>query len=212
MNATFLSLCAIAIANCATAQSVDKYTVNGHDVAPEMGMLLKHYGFEPGPYFIDMNGNYGKSGSDPSGNISGGPVWGWTGLEPTTVQGNLYASTYIQGVTGLRIFWVFKASPISNISGGGSGYIHICPGNMAFASSEGATSVRTPNGAYGGAASTHNRTGTWSVNPGLSGPELSARWEDDGEVQSVPLTTLLQGKWQSGRNKYVVEQGKAECW
>ncbi len=215
-----LSLLAIT-ANPVSAQSqsnnsTPRYTVNGTAVAPEMGMLLQHYGFKPGGYYIDTNGNYGESGSAPTGNLDGGPVRGWSGVEPKSIAGNPYAQAYINGVTGARIFWVYSPSIFSDVKGGGSGYYHICPGNVYYASSEGSVSMsdRPSSGrsvrSSVGVASTSARAGKWAIESSLNGPVLVG-YGPNGGSQRVALITLLQGRWKVGQTKYAVEAGKASC-
>ncbi|MEL7198761.1 MAG: hypothetical protein AAGL10_10645 [Pseudomonadota bacterium] len=189
------------------------YRVNGSEVAPEMGMLLKHYGFQPGDYYIDANGNYGKSGEAPTGNVRGGPVVGWSGSEPKSVAGNPYAQAYIQGVTWVRIFWVYSPAIGSRVSGGGSGYYHVCPGSVLRYSSESGVSISTNTYSarnYAGTAGTDSGTGRWSIESGANGPNLVG-YTQDGGSQSVPIALMMNGSWNSGRTKYTVEPGKAAC-
>ncbi len=204
------------IAAPANAQG-ETYTVNGSVVAPEMGLLLAHYGFAPGAYYIDANGNYGQSGNPPQGNFDGGPVRGWSGSEPTTVTGNPYAEAYVNGVTGVRIFWVYSPSIVSDVKGGSSGYYHICPGNVYYATSEGSVGMsdrysgnQNDTQTSVGVAGTSRSAGRWAIEAGAQGPELVG-YAPDGGVQRVPLVTMLQGSWTVNRTKYVVEPGKASC-
>ena len=87
------------------------------------------------------HGNYGRSGGAPMGNITGGPMRGWNGVEPTTVQGNAYAQAYVNGVSGIRVYYVYSPSIFSDIKGGASGYYHICPGHVYHQTHEGAISM-----------------------------------------------------------------------
>lgn len=223
---TAAGLAAAALSAAPGVASADggKYTVNGAAVAPEMGMLLEHYGFEPGAYYIDADGNYGRSGAAPTGNLNGGPTTGWSGVEPTTVAGNPYAEAYVNGVTGARIFWVYSPSIMSDVKGGGSGYYHICPGNVYYASSEGSVSMsdrysgkeyEDPGagrviGSSVGVAGAGASSGRWAIEPGAAGPDLVG-YASDGGTQRVPIATMLQGSWSVGQTKYAVEPGKASC-
>lgn len=207
----------ISLTTSESSGQSDHYSINGSAVAPEMGALLKHYGFEPGAYFIDPNGNYGRSGSAPMGNLSGGPMHGWSGVEPTTIDGNPYAQAYVNGVAGVRVFYVYSPSIFSDIKGGASGYYHICPDNVYYQSHEGAVSM----GGGGDAAKTEDRSwvgmaqqsdggGRWEIESGPQGPTL-ALYSQQGGGQRVPITVLLQGKFEYNQTKYVVEAGKAAC-
>jgi hypothetical protein len=193
------------------------YTVNGAEIAPEMAALLAHYGFEPGAYYIDQNGNYGRSGSAPSGNFHGGPARGWSGVEPTGVGSNPYALAYVNGVTGVRVFWVYSPSIFSDVKGGSSGYVHICPGNVYHSSHEGAVNVggdydvgTGQNDSWAGVAGQSAATGRWTIENGPQGPTL-ALYGPDGGSQSVPVATMMQGSWTFNRTKYAAEAGKASC-
>lgn len=201
-------LCGGALAQT-QAQTAD-YTVNGAPVAREMGMLMEFYGFAPGAYYIDINGNYGVSGQPPQGNVSGGMVYGWTGVEPRTVAGNPYAEAYVNGVAGARIFWVYSPSIFSGATGGSSGYYHFCPGGRLYTSSEGAISVGGGNDPWAGVAGTSGNAGRWEVVSGMQGPELVGY--HGNASQRVTLVTLLQGSWKVGQTKYAVEPGKASCY
>ena len=223
-KARFAILAGISALFSASAARAGDYTVNGSSVAPEMAMLLEHLGFGPGAYYIDAQGNYGKSGEPPQGNFHGGPARGWSGAEPTTVVGNPYAEAYVNGVSGARIFWVYSPSIFSDVKGGGSGYYHICPGNVYYASSEGSVSLsdryngkahEDPGagrviGSSVGVASTGSSAGRWAIEKGVQGPELVG-YAPDGGANRVPIATMLQGSWKVGQTKYAVEAGKASC-
>ena len=184
------------------------YTVNGSAIAPEMAMLLEFYGFGPGAYYIDRHGNYGASGAPPVGNLQGGMVRNWTGVEPKSTVGNAYAQAYVNGVIGARIFWVYSPSIFSDVRGGGSGYFHICPNNVYYASSEMSVSA-SGGGNHGGVASAGTRAGRWAIEKSVNGPVL-AGYGSKG-TNRVALITLLQGSWTVGRTKYSIEAGKADC-
>ena len=220
------TLFAVATATVAAPAfaAAQTYTVNGSEIAPEMAMLLEHIGFGPGAYFIDANGNYGKSGAAPTANFHGGPPRGWSGSEPTTVAGNPYAEAYVNGVTGARIFWVYSPSIFSGAKGGSSGYVHICPGNVYHASHEGAISL---GGRYdgkehdaagdpgmldpwAGVAGQSSNSGRWEIEKSAQGPVFAA-FNADGGARRVPITTMLQGSWRHNNTKYAVEPGKASC-
>jgi len=193
------------------------FSVNGSEVAPEMGALLRHYGFEPGAYYIDAHGNYGRSGGAPMGNINGGPMRGWNGVEPTTVHGNAYAQAYVNGVSGIRVYYVYSPSIFSDIKGGASGYYHICPGHVYHQTHEGAISMgggpdksSTQDRTWVGVANQSGVTGRWQIENGPQGPVL-ALFNPKGGAQRVPLTTLIRGRFEYNRTKYVVETGKASC-
>ncbi len=195
----------------------NRYSVNGTPVAPEMGALLQHYGFEPGAYYIDPNGNYGRSGSAPMGNLSGGPMRGWSGKEPTTIDGNPYALAYVNGVAGVRVFYVYSPSVMSDIKGGASGYYHICPDNVYYQSHEGAVSMgggpdktKTEDRSWGGMAQQSNNKGRWEIGSSPQGPTL-VLYGQQGGGQEVPITVLLQGRFEYNQTEYVVEAGKAAC-
>lgn len=198
------------------AQNV-RYTVNGSPVAPEMGALLEHYGFEAGAYYVDPNGNYGRSGSAPLGNLSGGPMRGWNGIEPKTIEGNPYAQAYVHGVTGVRVFYVYSPSIFSDIKGGASGYYHLCPNNVYYQEHEGAVSMgggpdktKTEDRSWVGTAQQSNAGGRWQIENGPQGPTLALH-SNQGDARRVPITTLLQGKFEYNQTKYIVEAGKAAC-
>lgn len=198
------------LAGSAMAQS--DYTVNGAPVAPEMQQLMAFYGFGPGAYYIDANGNYGLSGEAPGGNLDGGPARGWSGVEPTGVDGNLYAQAYVNGVTGVRVFWIYSPGIFSEATGGSSGYVHICPGNVYHSSSEGATNV---GGGYGdnswaGVAGMSRNAGRWGIEESTNGPVLAV-YDSAGGARRVPIATMLQGKWKYGQFTYAAEVGKAAC-
>lgn len=184
------------------------YSVNGFAVAPEMAMLLEFYGFKPDAYYIDRYGNYGSSGTSPTGNLDGGFVRNWNGVEPKSIAGNPYAQAYVNGVSGIRIFWVYSPSIFSGVRGGGSGYYHICPNNVYYATSEGSVSA-SGRGTYGGVASSGARSGRWAIEKSINGPVL-AGYGANGTTR-VALTTLLQGTWTVGRTKYSVQTGRADC-
>ncbi|MEL7486695.1 MAG: hypothetical protein AAGJ87_05700 [Pseudomonadota bacterium] len=212
------------VAACPATAADAGYTVNGSPVAPEMAMLLAHYGFESGAYYIDANGNYGRVGAPPSGNFNGGPARGWSGAEPTDIAGNPYAQAYVNGVTGARIFWVYSPSIFSDVKGGSSGYVHICPGNVYYTSSEGAISMggryegKEASGAgdpgmidpWVGVAGQSANTGRWAIEESAQGPVL-AGYGASGGAQRVPIATMLQGSWTFNRTEYAVEAGKADC-
>ena len=204
-------------ARAAPAQATGGYTVNGAAVAPEMGDLMAFYGFAPGAYYVDANGNYGASGEPPAGNLDGGPTRNWGGVEPTGVDGNSYARAYVNGVRGVRVFWVYSPSIFSEAKGGSSGYVHVCPNNIYHRSSEGAISVGGEynpefgvNESSAGVAGVSQSSGKWAVESGPNGPTL-ALYAADGGAQRVPLATMLQGRWKFGQTSYATEVGKASC-
>lgn len=210
--ALFTALIVISIPSAMTASANDDYTMNGAGVAPEMQKLMAHYGFGPGAYYIDQYGNYGLSGEAPSGNFHGGPVNNWSGVEPTSVEGNPYAQAYVNGVTGVRVFWVYSPSIFSGVTGGSSGYVHICPGNVYHSSSEGASNV---GGGYGdnswaGVAGMSRNAGKWGIEDTPNGPMLAV-YDNAGGAQRVLIATMLQGKWKYGQTTYAAESGKAAC-
>ncbi|WP_428408015.1 hypothetical protein [Hyphococcus sp.] len=188
------------------------YTVNGEPVAPEMQKLMAHYGIGPGAYFIDAYGNYGPSGAAPVANLDGGAPRGWSGAEPRGIANNPYAQAYVNGVTGVRVFWVYSPSIFSGATGGSSGYVHVCPGNVFYRSSEGAVNVGGEYGSqsWGGVAGTAQSAGRWVIEDSANGP-LLAFYDSDGSAQSVALATMLQGSWKFGQTKYAAEAGKASC-
>lgn len=193
------------------------YTVNGQKVAPEMQELMAFHGYKPGNYYIDNFGNYGQSGQPPSGNINGGPPQNWSGVEPSGTAGNPYAQAYVNGVTGVRVFWVYSPSIFSGATGGASGYVHICPNNVFHRSAESAINVggeydsqRGGNKPWGGVAGTSQSSGRWTIEKSPNGP-LLALYGPDGGVQRVALQTMLQGRWKFGQTKYAAESGKASC-
>jgi len=211
------ALCALIVISVGiqAKNAQTRYTVNGQPVASEMQQLLSFHGFKPGDYYIDTAGNYGNKGSPPSGNIDGGPVRNWRG-EPKSVADNAYAQAYVNGIAGVRVFWVYSPSIFSGATGGASGYYHLCPNNRYFRSSEGAINVggdynaqTGQNNAWGGVAGTHQGGGRWSVNPSANGPLLQLSGSDGSH--SVLLSTLLQGSWKMGQTKYAAEPGKASC-
>ncbi|MEM8988180.1 MAG: hypothetical protein AAGC95_15805 [Pseudomonadota bacterium] len=208
-SGAMLSAAAVVIASPAIA---DGYTMNGAQVAPEMQQLMAFYGFGPGAYYIDQYGNYGISGQSPSGNITGGPVNGWAGAEPTGIAGNTYAQAYAYGVTGVRIFWIYSPGLFSEATGGSSGYVHICPGNVYHATSEGATNVGGGYGdtGWGGVAGTSRTNGRWGIEEGPNGPVLAV-YDNSGGAQRVPIVTMLQGRWKYGQFTYASEVAKASC-
>lgn len=212
----------IAAVMCVTVpfssvRAAGSYSVNGMPVAKEMQQLMAHFGYGPGNYYVDRFGNYGKSGQPPAGNISGGPVRNWTGQEPRGIANNGYAAAYVNGVTGVRVFWVYSPSIMSGATGGSSGYIHICPNNVYHRSSEGAVNVGGEynsrygqNNSWAGTAHTSRNSGRWGIESGPNGPVL-ALYGADGGAQRVPLATMLQGRWKFNQTKYAVEPGKASC-
>ena len=192
------------------------YTVNGQSVAPEMQQLLSFYGYKAGSYYIDAYGNFGVSGEKPKGNIDGGMARNWSGREPVGIANNPYAQAYVNGVAGLRVFWVYSPSVFSGATGGSSGFYHICPGNVYYTSSEGSTSVGGDynssiggNNSWAGVAGNSQGGGRWSVQSTANGPVLALNGTDGS--RQVLLTTLLQGKFKVGQTKYVIEQNKASC-
>lgn len=198
----------VVVTLAANAQaSGEHYTVNGHAIAPEMAQLLGFYGMAPGDYYIDTQGNYGQTGQPPTGNFNGGPPRGWQG-EPKGIRNNPYAQAYVNGVTGLRIFWVYSPSMFSGATGGSSGYYHICPDNRYFRSSEGAISVDNPS-SWGGVAGTHRGGGRWRIGSGENGPTLVLNGSDGSHI--VALATLAQGRFKVGQTSYAVEANKASC-
>lgn len=214
-----LALVAIALsAMSAGAQAQDRgYTVNGETVAPEMRKLMAFYGIGPGAYYIDAQGNYGPVGEAPQGNIDGGPARNWSGVEPKGVANNPYAQAYVNGVTGVRIFWVYSPSMFSGATGGSSGYVHVCAGNVYHRSSEGATSIGGEydvetghNDSWAGVAGVSRDAGRWAIEDSANGP-LLAFYDSDGGAQRVALATMLQGRWKAGQTTYAVEIGKAAC-
>ena len=218
----FRRLCAALVISTASAfsavaQAGDGYTVNGAPAAPEMGKLMAFYGFGPGAYYIDANGNYGLAGEAPGGNLDGGPARNWSGVEPTGVAGNPYAQAYVNGVAGVRVFWVYSPSIFSGATGGSSGYVHICPANVYHSSSEGALNVggeydsqAGQNDSWAGVAGVSRNAGRWAIEDSANGPVL-ALFDNAGGARRVPLATMLQGRWKHGQTTYAAEVGKATC-
>jgi len=200
LNILMLNALVLSFSWCSYASH--SYTVNGSAVAPEMVMLLEFYGFDPGAYYIDRHGNYGASGTPPSGNLNGGFVRQWNGVEPKSILGNAYAQAYVYGVRGARIFWVYSPGISSDVRGGGSGYYHICPNNVYYATTEGSVSV-SGGGTSGGVASNSARSGRWTIEQTIYGPVLVGHGTNG--ANRVALATLLQGSWTVGRTKYSIE-------
>jgi len=197
------------------ASAAGSYTVNAHPVATEIQQLLRYYQYPPGDYYIDVNGNFGQTGTPPAGNIYGGPVNNWRG-EPKDIANNPIAQAYVNGVAGVRVFWVYSPSIFSGATGGASGYYHLCPGNRYFRSSEGAINVGGSydpgaggNGPFAGATGTNQGGGQWTVIDSPNGPLISLSGSDGS--RQIPLSTLLQGKWKMGQTSYAAEVGKASC-
>ena len=216
LTMAFLSTVGTAYANTNQSSAKTEYTVNGHEIAPEMSMLLTFYGFAAGDYYVDNFGNYGKTGAAPTGNISGGPVSNWSGKEPVGIANNAYAQAYVNGVKGIRVFWVYSPSIFSGATGGSSGYYHICPGNVYYRSSEGGISVGGEydsttghNGPWAGVAGTRQGGGRWTIQNSANGPLLVLTGTDG--THQVLITTLLQGRWKIGQTSYAVEANKASC-
>jgi hypothetical protein len=210
-------LTTIGFGASALGQSSGSYTVNGKAVAPEMRQLLSSHGFAPGNYYIDVHGNFGLKGQPPTGNIDGGAPRNWSGTEPTGVRDNPYAQAYVNGVVGVRVFWVYSPSIFSESTGGSSGYYHICSNNIYHRSSEGAINVGGEydsqtghNKSWAGAAGTSQGSGRWTIESGANGPMLTL-FTSDGGVQRVLISTMLRGRWKAGQVTYVVEAGKASC-
>ncbi len=208
-------LCAAMFAFTSAAAN-DGYTINGAPMAREMGQLLAQYGFEPGAYYIDELGNYGRSGQPPVANFNGGPPRGWRGVEPRSVGNNPYALAYRDGVRRVRVYWIFSPGIGSVAKGGSSGYYHICPRNIFYKTSESAFSVgggynsqRGGNNPSAGAAGTAQGSGRWSIESGPQGPVL-ALFDNTG-ARRVPVATMLQGKWKYNQFTYVAEVGAASC-
>lgn len=202
---------AVSASLVATAFARDGYTVNGAAVAPEVARVLQHYGYAAGAYYVDANGNWGRSGEAPQGNLSGGPVRGWSGVEPRHVAGNPHALAYVNGVRGVRVFWVYSPSMFSGATGGSSGYVHICDDGVFYKSSEGAINVGGGAGeGWAGVAGTSASAGRWAAEPGANGPDI-VFYHSDGSTQRVPLATMIQGGWKWGNTKYAAEVGKASC-
>ncbi|WP_375207238.1 hypothetical protein [Hyphococcus sp.] len=208
---------ALALFASQTMAQTGDYTVNGEPVAPEMQKLMAHYGIAPGAYFIDAYGNYGPTGAAPAANVDGGPPRGWSGVEPRGTANNPYAQAYVNGVSGVRIFWVYSPSIFSGATGGSSGYVHVCPGNVFYRSSEGAVNVggdynskTGANDSWAGVAGAAQSAGRWGVEDGPDGPVL-ALYDGEGGAQRVALATMLQGSWKFGQTKYAAEAGKASC-
>ena len=211
------SLVLAMLAASAGAAPGGSYTVNGQPVAAEMRELLAFHRFAPGAYYIDAQGNFGKSGEAPSGHVSGGPPRGWSGQEPQGTRNNPYAQAYVHGVVGVRVFWVYSPSLFSEATGGSSGYVHICPNQVAHRSSEGATNVGGEynsetghNRSWAGAAGVRQERGRWAIEKSPNGPVLAV-YSADGSAQRVLLSTMLQGRWTVGQTTYAVEMGKASC-
>lgn len=201
----------------AVAQPPDAYTVNGESIAPEMAQLMSFYGLTPGAYYIDPYGNYGLAGEAPLANIDGGPTRNWSGVEPVGIENNAYAQAYVNGVTGVRFFWVYSPSIFSGATGGSSGYVHVCPANVYHRSSEGATNIgggydssTGQNDSWAGVAGMSRNSGRWAIESGSNGPTL-AFYDNDGGVQRVAISTMLQGRWKAGQTTYAVEVNKAAC-
>lgn len=207
----------LAFAFSAQAQETESYIVNGMPVADEMQQLMAFYGYGPGAYYIDPYGNYGASGNAPTGNIDGGPVRNWSGVEPTGMANNPYAQAYVNGVTGARIFWVYSPSMFSGATGGSSGYVHVCSANIYHRSSEGASNIGGDydvetghNDFWAGVAGVSQGSGRWEIESGANGPML-AFYDASGGAQRVAIATMLQGRWKAGQTTYAVEAGKASC-
>ncbi len=201
----------------ALAQPSDAYTVNGESIAPEMAQLMSFYDLTPGAYYIDPYGNYGLTGEAPTANIDGGPARNWSGVEPVGIENNAYAQAYVNGVTGVRFFWVYSPSIFSGATGGSSGYVHVCPANIYHRSSEGATNIggdydssTGQNDSWAGVAGMSRNSGRWAIESGANGPTL-AFYDNDGGVQRVAIATMLQGRWKVGQTTYAVEANKAAC-
>ena len=215
LSCIFLACAALGLG--AQAQESSSYTVNSLPVADEMQQLMAFYGYGPGAYYIDPYGNYGPSGGAPIGNIDGGQVRNWSGVEPTGMENNPYAQAYVNGVTGARIFWVYSPSMFSGATGGSSGYVHVCPDNVYRTSSEGATNVggdydveTGQNDSWAGVAGVSQGGGRWAIESGANGPML-ALYDNAGGAQRVAIATMLQGRWKVGQTTYAAEAGKASC-
>ncbi|MHA7871214.1 MAG: hypothetical protein ACX939_02580 [Hyphococcus sp.] len=217
-----LSCTVVLAASCAFSASAETakeaaYTVNGQPVADEMQKLMAFYDIGPGDYYIDPYGNYGPAGQPPTANIDGGPPRNWSGVEPKGIDNNAYAQAYVNGVAGVRIFWVYSPSMFSGATGGSSGYVHVCPGNVYYRSSEGALNVGGEydvetghNDSWAGVAGISSGAGRWAVEDSAQGPVL-AFFDSDGGAQRVALATMLQGRWKFGQTTYAAEAAKASC-
>ncbi|MEO1135850.1 MAG: hypothetical protein AAFW68_04450 [Pseudomonadota bacterium] len=215
--AAILTAGAIGASAHATDAPKNRYTVNGEAVAPEMQKQMAFYGIGPGAYYIDAQCNYGPEGEAPAGNIDGGPARNWGGVEPRGTDNNPYALAYVNGVTGVRIFWVYSPSMFSGATGGSSGYVHVCPGNVYHRSAEGATNIGGDydvetghNDSWAGVAGMSSGAGRWAIEDSAQGPQL-AFFDSEGGSQRVALATMLQGRWKFGQTTYAAEAGKASC-
>lgn len=215
-------------------QTPTLYTVNGEVAPVELQQMLFLAGLQPGDYYIDNVGDFGKVGEAPVMNIlgNGGPPLGTGTARPTQQMptglglgqsqgqgigssgwGETAAGDAIAGLAGSRIFWVYSPSVFSSATGGSSGYIHLCPGNVFYRSSEGSFSVGGDyNAQYGaneswaGGAHVARDAGRWSVR----GADLVLQ-NPDGGTQTFSVSSVNQGRWQIGRTKYAVERGRASC-
>ena len=218
--------------NAQAQETPSYYTVNGQTAAIEIQQMMFLAGLQPGAYYVDEVGDFGMIGQPPIMNIQGGPALGTGSGQPAetfagmqTPQGGGSQGQQMPGgmggggagqggaLVGARIFWVYSPSIFSGATGGASGYIHLCGGNVFYRSSEGSFSVGGDynseygmNNSWAGGAHTAQSAGRWSV----QGSSLVLQ-NSDGSTQTFAVASVAQGRWKIGQTKYAVERGRASC-
>jgi len=218
-------------------QYQDYYRVNGEAPPIPMQQMMMLNGLAPGDYYLEPDGDFGMVGQEPFLNVNGGQPLGRdpaAGAAPspgagapvqTTPQAGAPAATtptgahadLVKEATGARIFWVYSPSIISGATGGSSGYVHLCPGGVAYRSSEGALSVGGDynseygvNDSWAGVAHTSAERGRWTIEDSPEGPMLAV-YNAEGGAQRVLVRIARQGRWTFGQTKYAIEANKASC-
>ncbi len=212
--------------------AAQEYTLNGQALSPEEWQMFAFFGLPPGAYYVDEQGNFGAVGQPPMMNIyaiqgqtppAQQPAFGGESAQPAFGGESVASGGSDAAVVGARIFWVYSPSIFSSATGGSSGYIHVCPGNVFYRSSEGSISVGGEyrpaigsdpttgmNDSWAGMAHVAQSGGRWTLQQGDQGPEIHLN-NSDGSVQEIPVSLIQEGRWKWGQTQYAVERGQASC-
>ena len=116
-------------------------------------------------------------------------------------------------ISGCQLVYFTNSSALSSNSHSSITYVNYCPNGTYWVDYDGSFTVHSNSGGSVLGASNGQSKGTWKVVDYQGQPYLQMTAQSGGsEYYPIYKHLILQGSWEDGNTKYVVQRNKADCY